>query len=466
LAQIYKFAAEKSNLFLMSREIRLKKGLNINLVGEANKVYATIKPSEKYVVKPTDFHGMTPKMLVRVGDKVKAGSVLFSDKYMLQVKYCSPVSGEVVAIERGAKRRILEVVVKADAEQQYEQFAKADAANLSREQIIDAMLKAGVWPFVRQKPYDIVANPTVTPKAIFISAFNSAPLAIDNDFALYGMEELFQKGLDFIIKLTEGKTHLNIDGNTNSSNVFSQAKNVQINKISGPHPAGNVGVQIHHIDPINKGDVIWYLEPQDVITIARLFVEGKYDVSRIIAVAGPQVIKPRYYRVVLGSRVNNLLDNNVKEGENRIISGDVLTGTRIESNDSMGFYDTMITIIEEGKNSEFFGWILPGLKKFSASRAFSSWLFPSRKYSLNANMHGEERAYVVTGQYEKVFPMNIYPHQLVKAIMMEDIDLMENLGIYEVSAEDFALCEFVCTSKTEVQSIVNYGLDLVRKENS
>lgn len=466
MLQIYNFAAEKSNLFLMSKDIRLKKGLNINLVGEANKVYATIKPSEEYVLKPTDFHGLTPKMLVKAGDKVKAGSVLFYDKYMEQVKYCSPVSGEVVAIERGAKRRILEIVVKADTEQQYEQFATADAADLSREQIINAMLKAGVWPFVRQKPYDIVANPTAIPKAIFISAFNSAPLAIDNDFALYGMEELFQKGLDFIVKLTEGKTHLNIDGNTNSSNVFSQAKNVQINKISGPHPAGNVGVQIHHIDPINKGDVIWYLQPQDVITIARLFIEGKYDVSRIITVAGPQVIKPRYYRAVLGARVNNLLDNNVKEGENRIISGDVLTGTRIESNDSMGFYDTMITIIEEGKNSEFLGWILPGFKKFSASRAFSSWLLPSRKYSLNANMNGEERAYVVTGQYEKVFPMNIFPHQLVKAIMMEDIDLMENLGIYEVSAEDFALCEFVCTSKTEVQSIVKYGLDLVRKENS
>lgn len=464
--QIYNFAAEKSNLFLMSKEIRLKKGLNINLVGEANKVYATIKPSEEYAIKPTDFHGLTPKMLVKASDKVKAGSVLFYDKYMEQVKYCSPVSGEVVAIERGAKRRILEIVVKADTEQQYEQFPKADAADLSREQIINAMLKAGVWPFIRQKPYDIVADPTAIPKAIFISAFNSAPLAIDNDFALYGMEELFQKGLDFIVKLTEGKTHLNIDGNTNSSNVFSQAKNVQINKISGPHPAGNVGVQIHHIDPINKGDVIWYLQPQDVITIARLFIEGKYDVSRIITVAGPQVIKPRYYRAVLGARVNNLLDNNVKEGENRIISGDVLTGTRIESNDSMGFYDTMITIIEEGKNSEFLGWILPGFKKFSASRAFSSWLLPSRKYSLNANMNGEERAYVVTGQYEKVFPMNIFPHQLVKAIMMEDIDLMENLGIYEVSAEDFALCEFVCTSKTEVQSIVKYGLDLVRKENS
>ena len=450
----------------MSRSIALKKGLDIALLGEADKVYASLKNAEEYVIKPTDFHGLTPKLNVKIEDHVKAGSVIFYDKYNDKVKFCSPVSGKILDIVRGKKRRIEQIIIQADQENSYENLPIKDSKDLSREEIIDALLESGVWPFIRQKPYDIIANPFDTPKAIFISSFSSAPLAIDNDFALYGLEDLFQRGLDYVVKLTKGITHLNVDGQTNPSNVFSQAKNVQINKISGPHPAGNVGVQIHHIDPINKGDVVWYLEPQDVITIARLFIEGKYDVSRIIAVTGPQVIKPRYYRAILGARVNNLLDNNLKEGENRIISGDVLTGTRIESNGAMGFYDTMITVIEEGKSSEFLGWILPGFKKFSASRAFSSWLFPSRKYSLNANMHGEERAYVVTGQYEKVFPMNIYPNQLVKAIMMEDIDLMENLGIYEVSAEDFALCEFVCTSKTEVQSIIKYGLDLVRKENS
>lgn len=464
--QIYTFAPEKSNLFLMSKEIRLKKGLNINLVGEAIKVYATIKPSETYVVKPTDFHGMTPKMLVKVGDKVKAGSVLFYDKYMEQVKYCSPVSGEVVAIERGAKRRILEVVVKADTEQQYEEFVKADAADLSREQIINAMLKAGVWPFVRQKPYDIVANPTSIPKAIFISAFNSAPLGIDNDFALYGMEELFQKGLDFIVKLTEGKTHLNIDGNTNSSKVFTAAKGVEINKVSGPHPAGNVGVQIHHIDPINKGDVVWYLQPQDVIAIARLFTEGKYDVSRIVALCGSEVEKPRYYRTIAGAQISNMLADNTASDNYRVVSGDVLTGTQIASDGCLGFYDTQLTVLPEGNEAEFMGWLLLGLQKFSASKTFLSWLSPSKKYKLDTNMHGEERAYVMTGQYEKVLPMDIYPMHLIKAIMIEDIELMENLGIYEVSPEDFALCEFVCTSKMEVQSIIREGLDLVRKENS
>jgi len=450
----------------MSKEIRLKKGLNINLLGEADKVYASVKPSERYVVKPTDFHGLTPKLAVKVGEKVKAGSTLFFNKYNDKVNFCSPVSGEVIDIVRGAKRKILELVLKPDAVIEYEKFATASAKSISREQIIDSMLKAGIWPFVRQKPYDIIANPTDMPKAIFISAFNSAPLTIDNDFALYGMDELFQKGLDYIVKLTNGKTHLNIDGNTNPSTVFTGAKGVEITKISGAHPSGNVGVQIHHINPINKGDVVWYLQPQDVISIARLFTEGKYDVSRIVALSGSQVKKPKYYRTIAGAKIANLLLDNINEGDNRIISGDILTGKHIDVNGTLGFYDTTITVIEEGREQEFLGWILPGLHKFSSSKTFLSWLTPSKKYSLNANMHGEERAYVMTGEYEKVLPMDIFPAHLIKACMIEDIELMENLGIYEVSPEDFALCEFVCTSKIEVQTIIRNALELVRKENS
>ena len=450
----------------MSKDIRLKRGLNINLLGEADKVYASVKPTERYVVKPTDFHALIPKLAVKVGDKVKAGTTLFFDKYNDKVNFCAPVSGEVIDIVRGAKRKILEVVLKADAVIEYEQFTTDTAKNISRVQIIDTMLKAGIWPFVRQKPYDIVANPTDMPKAIFISAFNSAPLTIDNDFALYGLDELFQKGLDYITQLTSGKTHLNIDGNTNPATVFTGAKGVEINKISGAHPSGNVGIQVHHINPINKGEVIWYLQPQDVIAIARLFTEGKYDVSRIVALAGSQVKKPKYYRTIAGATIANLLVDNITEGDNRIISGDILTGQHIDVNGTLGFYHTTITVIEEGKEQEFLGWILPGLHKFSASKTFLSWLTPSKKYTLNANMHGEERAYVMTGEYEKVLPMDIFPAHLIKACMIEDIELMENLGIYEVSPEDFALCEFVCTSKIEVQSIIRNALELVRKENS
>ena len=450
----------------MSKEIRLKKGLTINLVGEAEKVYASVKPADKYVVKPTDFHGLVPKLNVKVGDKVKAGSSLFFDKYNERVNYCSPVSGEITEIVRGEKRRILEVVIKADSEITYESFSTETAESLSREQIINTMLKAGVWPFIRQKPYDVVANPTDMPEAIFISSFNSGPLSIDNDFALYGMDELFQKGLDYIVKLTSGKTHLNIDGNTNPSKVFTNAKGVEINKVSGSHPAGNVGVQAHHIDPINKGDIVWYLEPQDVISIARLFTDGRYDVSRIVALGGSQVSKPRYYRTIAGASISNLLADNLNDGDNRIISGDILTGRHINADGTLGFYHTTITVIEEGKQQEFLGWILPGMDKFSVSGTFLSWLMPSKRYNLSANMHGEERAYVMTGEYEKVLPMDIYPTQLIKAIMIEDIEQMENLGIYEVAPEDLALCEFVCTSKIEVQSIIRHGLDMIRKENS
>ncbi len=450
----------------MSKDIRLKKGLNIHLHGEADKVYSSIPQSETFVVRPTDFHGMTPKLTVKEGDRVNAGSVLFFDKYNKRVKFTSPISGEVVAINRGAKRRILEVVLNADAEVKYESFDKGSAADLSREQIIETLLSSGAWPFVRQKPFDVIANPEDIPKAIFISTFNTAPLAADNDFVLHGLEKEFQTGLDYVAKLTEGTVHLNIDGNTNPSKVFTDAKGVQINKFSGQHPAGNVGVQIHHIDPINKGDIIWYLYPQDVIAITRLFTEGKYDASRIVALTGSQVAKPRYYRTIAGASISNMLEDNLKEGDSRFISGDVLTGTQIAANGSLGFYDTQVSVIPEGNHQEFLGWLAPGLDKFSISKTFLSWLSPSKKYNLDTNYHGEERAYVITGNYEKVFPMDIFPMQLIKACMIEDIELMESLGIYEVSPEDFALCEFICTSKIEVQQIIREGLDLIKKECS
>ena len=449
----------------MSKSVRLSRGLNINLLGDADKVYASVKNHEIYALKPTDFHGLTPKLTVKVGDSVLAGSIIFFDKYNEKIKFCSPVSGTIQDIVRGDKRRILEVIIKSNSEVKYVSHSPANPKDLSREQIIDHMLEKGVWPFIRQKPYDIIANPSDMPKSIFISAFKSGPLAIDNDFALYGMDELFQKGLDIISKLTNGKTHLNLDGNTNSSKVFSDAKGVELNSFSGPHPAGNVGIQIHHLDPINKGDIVWYLEPQDIIIIARLFTEGKYDVSRIISLCGSEVSKPRYYRTISGSCVANLISDNVKRENNRIICGDVLSGIKIDKNGYLGFYDTQITVIQEGNEQEFLGWALPGINKFSMSKSYFSWLFPTRKYNIDTNMRGEERAYVVTGQYEKVLPMDIFPQQLVKAIMIEDIDLMEKLGLYEVGPEDFALCEFVCTSKIEVQSLIRHGLDILRKEN-
>ncbi|MGC6470231.1 MAG: Na(+)-translocating NADH-quinone reductase subunit A [Flavobacteriales bacterium] len=450
----------------MSKDIRLKKGLNINLKGEADKVYASIPQSQLFSLKPADFHGLTPKLCVKEGDKVKAGSCLFFDKYNERIRFSSPVSGEVTDIIRGAKRKIIEVRLKADAEMSYESYPALDHS-ASRDEIIDALLNSGLWPLFRQKPFDNIADPADKPKAIFISSFDTSPLAPDNDFVLHGLETEFQNGINFLRKLTDGIVHLNVDGNTNPSSVFTSCSGVQINKVSGMHPAGNVGVQVHHIDPINKGDVVWYLYPQDVLSISRLFNEGKYDISRIVALTGPQVEKPRYYRTIAGASIKNMVDENKIIGENnRFISGNALTGNKIEQTGYLGFYDSQITVLEEGDQNEFLGWLAPNLQKFSMSKSYFSWLTPSKKYALNTNYNGEERAYVVTGQYEKVLPMDIYPMQLIKACLIEDIDKMEQLGIYEISPEDVALCEFVCTSKMEVQSIIREGLDLIKKECS
>lgn len=449
----------------MSSVVKIKKGLNINLPGTAEKKISVLPIPETYAIKPPDFTGVTPKLLVKEGDEVLAGTSLFFDKAKEAVKFSSPVSGEVVEIVRGEKRRILEIKILADKETRYLSFSKADPGNLSRENIINILLNNGAWPFIRQRPYGIIADPVSKPKSIFISAFDSNPLAPDLDFIMQDCEEDFQSGLDALQKLTDGKIHLNIKEGSATSTVFKQAKGVTVNSISGPHPAGNVGVQIHHIDPVNKGETVWCINPQDVLIIGRMFTLGKFDASRIIAATGSRIKNPKYYKVIIGTSVKQLLTDAVLfDGENRIISGNVLSGKKISPDGYLGFYDTQITVIPEGNEPEFIGWLKPGFDKLSNSRAYFSWLFPNKKYDLNTNLHGEERPFVMTGQYEKVFPMDIYPVQLLKSILVDDIEMMEKLGIYEVVEEDFALCEFVCTSKIESQHIIRNGLDIIRKE--
>ncbi len=449
----------------MAETIKIKKGLDIRLNGEAEKTITSIKP-DFFAIKPTDFIGVFPKLLIKEGDNVKAGDKIFFDKYRENIKFTSPVSGTVTEIKRGAKRVLLEIRIKADETQEYIDFGSAEPANLSREQIIEKLLESGVWPVIRQRPYTIIANPKDDPKAIFISAFDTHPLAPDYDLIVHGHGKEFQTGLDTLKKLTSGKIHLNLlDGNSQSK-VFTNSKNVQINYFSGPHPSGNIGTQINKLDPINKGEVIWHLRPQEVLTIGRLFFEGRFNAERIFALTGSEVINPRYYKTCIGASIKEMTEDNTNEDKNRYISGNVLTGKKIENDGFIGFYDSQITVIPEGDHYDFFGWLLPGLDKFSFSRTFCSWFSPKRKYILDTNLHGGVRALVVTGQFEKVFPLNIYPLQLIKSIIIEDIDLMENLGIYEVDEEDFALCEFIDTSKTEIQSIVRKGLDLMRKEMS
>ncbi len=313
-------------------------------------------------------------------------------------------------------------------------------------------------------PIRLLQIPNTIPKAIFISAFDSAPLAPDFDFIIENDAPAFHAGLEVLKKLTTGKVHLNVKENVTKSKIYLEAKGVQINSFTGPHPAGNIGIQIHHIDPINKGEIVWYLSPDAVVIIGRLFIEGKYDATRIIALTGSEVNKPQYYKIVSGNSIQPMLKDNLKSANVRIISGNVLKGTRIERSGYLGFYDHQVTIIPEGNYHEFFGWAMPRFNKFSLSKTFFSWLSPNKKYTLDTNLNGGHRAFVMTGEYEKVLPMDIYPMQLLKACLIKDIDQMENLGIYEVDEEDFALCEFIDPSKTEMQAIIREGLDYIRVE--
>ena len=447
----------------MSEIIKIKRGLDIRLSGEAEKKIAEVA-NQRFAIKPTDFIGVFPKLFVKEGDDVKAGSPLFHDKYRENLVFTSPVSGKVHEIHRGDKRKILEVRIEADGKNEFESFGVADPKSLSREQVVERLLKSGVWPYIRQRPYAIIANPENTPKAIFISAFDSAPLAPDFDFIMEKEGAAFQSGIEALKKLTGGKIHLNVKEGVTRSQVFMNAQGVQINRFSGPHPAGNIGVQIHHIDPINKGDIVWYLSPDAVVIIGRLFNTGKYDASKMIALTGSEIKEPKYYKVISGSSIAALVKDNLKSANVRFISGNALKGTIISREGYIGFYDHQVCVIPEGNYHEFFGWAMPRFNKFSLSRTFFSWLTPNKKYTLDTNLNGGHRAFVLTGEYEKVLPMDIYPMQLLKACLIKDLDQMENLGIYEVDEEDFALCEFIDPSKTEMQAIIREGLDYIRTE--
>jgi len=453
----------------MSKPIKIKKGLNIPLQGEAEKILNSAPRSVKYSVCPTDFHGLTPKMLVKEGEKVKAGTPLFFDKYNEKIIFTAPVSGIFSDLVRGEKRRILRVGIEADPVDEYVDFGAADPLTLTGEQVKEKILQSGLWPSIRQRPYDVIANPDIQPKAIFVSAFDSAPLAADLDFILNGQEKEFQTGLNALTKLTAGKVHLSINNEFTLNKGFTEAKGVQIHRFTGPHPAGNVGIQIHHIDPVDKGDVVWYVGAQHLIMIGRLFEKGVYDAAQIIALTGSEALNPRYYRAIYGTRVSDIAENHLRSEDGltvRIISGNVLTGTKVALNDSIRFYDNQITLIPEGDSPEMFGWIAPNFDKFSVSRSFPAFLMPWRKFRHNTNIRSGERPFVVTGVYEKVLPMDIMPMQLLKSIMINDIDMMEKLGIYEVAPEDFALCEYVCPSKIDIQDTIRDGLDVIMKEFS
>ncbi len=450
----------------MSKIIKLRKGLDINLQGKAAESLVEVPMAGEYAVSPLDFEGVIPKLLVKAGDKVKAGTPLFFDKKDSRVLFTSPVSGTVSAVNRGEKRKVLNVTVAADATQEYETFPTLDLRKANRSEVIEVLLKSGLWTMIRQRPYGIIANPDDAPKSIFVSAFDSAPLAPDMNFVLRGEKDAVQKGLEVLGKLTDGKVHLSMRAKAEGD--MASMKGVELHSFEGKHPVGNVGVQIHHIDPIAKGDIVWTAGIQDVAAIGRLFLGGKVDLHKTVALTGSEAAEPKYYRIVSGAPVASVVGGNIKpqaEGDKvRIISGNVLTGKKVGESDFVTADANQITIIPEGDKYELLGWAAPRFGKFSVSRSYFSWLCPRKEYRLDTNLNGGVRPFVVTGLFEEYLPMDIYPMYLFKAIMANDIDKMENLGIYEIVEEDVALCEFVDPSKTELQQLVRDGINLMIKE--
>ena len=449
----------------MSNNIYLKKGLDLPISGVAAQNTKKVIVPDVVAVKPTDFRGLVPKLLVREGDKVLAGTPVLADKMSQNILFTSPVSGTVAEVVRGEKRKLLEVRIKADAEQEYVDFGVKKVEEMTAAQIKEAIIKAGLWPAVTQRPYGIIANPETKPKAIFVSAFSTAPLAANPEYALGAEIEHIQTAVNALGKLTDGGVHFSLNSETYSGTPFHKVENVIQHTFSGKHPAGNVGVQIHHISPIRKGETVWTVSLLMLAAIGKLFNTGKYDVRRKIAVTGPKAVNPAYVEGYPGISMKDIKEFYETPENLRFISGDVLTGTNIGAEGFLGFFDNQVTILEEGNKYELLGWAKPFRpSQFSSSRTYFSWLTPKKTYDMDTNLHGGPRAFVLNDVYSKVLPMELYPVYLLKACLANDIDKMEKFGIYEVLEEDFALCEYVCPSKIDIQQIITDGIALMLKE--
>ena len=448
----------------MANHIRLHKGLDVPIIGKAEPKVSKTVISEVIAIKPTDFKGITPRLLVKEGDSVKAGSPLFSDKLRPDVIATSPCSGVIEEIVRGDKRKLLEIRIKADSETDYIKFNIPSLDKAGRGEVIKTLLESGLWLTLIQRPYGITPNPEDMPKAIFISGFNTAPLAADLDYVLKDQIEVLQTGINALAKLTP-IIHIGLDSETHASTPLHKLSGVEYNYFHGKHPAGNVGVHIHHVSPISKGEVVWTIDMHLVTAIGKLFEKGIVDLTKLVAVTGPSAVNPSYIKCLPGMPMKNISEFVSKESEVRYVSGNVLTGTNVGANGSLGFFDNQITLLPEGNYYEMIGWAkVFRPKKFSVSRSYFSWLLPKKKYNMDTNLNGGVRAFVMNDVYNKVLPMDIYVTFLLKAILAEEVENMEKLGIYEIIEEDLALCEYVCPSKIDIQDIVRKGLDFINKE--
>ena len=439
----------------MSNNLDLKKGLNIPIKGvAAPEVIKTVVP-DIVAVKPTCFKGLVPRLLVKEGDAVKAGSPVMADKQRPEILLTSPVSGTVEQIVRGEKRKLLAVLVKAEASQEYVDFgsqAPADATGVK-----ELLLNTGLWAALIQRPYGIVADPQAAPKAIFVSSFSTAPLAADNDFTLVESMKDIQAGVDALGKIAP--VHISV---RKAGSAFGGIKNATLHAVGGPHPAGNVGVQISHIAPIRKGETVWTISLLHLAALGHVINTGKLDLTRKVAVTGPAAARTGYVVALPGTPVKDITE--VKEGV-RAVGGDVLSGENLGADGYLGFFEDQLTLLYEGYKREWLGWAKVFRPKvFSSSWCYFSWLTPRKKYNMDTNLHGGPRAFVQTKCFEDVTPMDIFPIYLIKACLAGDIEKMEQFGIYEVLPEDLALCDFVDPSKNEIQAIIQKGIDLMIKE--
>ena len=448
----------------MSNDIHFKKGLDINLIGEAKKVLEPAPKSKFYSVEPSDFHGINPKLNVKISDNILAGDILFYDKSDELLKFASPVSGQITEIIRGEKRKILSIKILADENQVFKNSGCLKKS-ANKEEIIEFLLSVGCWPFIMQRPYAIIANYKSSPKSIFVSGYSSEPLSADLDFTLKDNKKEIQAAVSILNKLTEGKVNVSIEKSSDS--IFREINDIELYNVSGPHPSGNVGSLINKVDPVNKGESVWTVSAQDLVIIGNMILTGEFKAERIVSLSGSSIESPRYLKTTIGCQIDSITNNNIHNlnDNNRIISGTILSGKKVEPDGHLDYYSNSVTVIPEGDDYELFGWTKPVFNKVSVSRALTfSWLFPKKKYDLTTNTNGEHRAFVTTGTYEKVFPLDIFPMHILKACMYNDLDEMEALGMYEVAPEDFALTEFVCVSKQPHQKIIREGLDLMKKE--
>lgn len=448
----------------MANTIKISKGLDIKIDGKAIEKISKIQPSRVIEIIPDHFHGITPKVTVKEGEAIKAGTPLFYNKNYESMKFVSPVSGSIREIKRGERRKVMSILIDVNSQLEFLKFGVKKTSSLTADEIKSTLLNSGLWVYIKQRPYDTIANPDRTPKAIFISGFDSAPLAPDYEYVMKDKMNDFQAGLDVLSKLTTGKIHI---GLKSANSIFATAKGVETTIFTGIHPAGNAGVQINKVNPINKGEVVWTINPQDVVIMGRLFSKGVVDMTKTIALTGPEVENPQYFETIAGNSITDIVKGNLKKTSYplRYVSGNLLTGIQISENGFLTPYASQISVIDDGgETHELFGWAMPRLNKFSASNMFFTKLLPRKKFKYDARLLGGPRAIIMSGEWDKVFPMDILPEQLIKAMIAKNIDRMENLGAYEVAPEDFALCEFVDTSKLPLQAIVREALDFLKNE--